>query len=130
MSRELDEKVAVALGWRLVPIDESPLDFCREGATHVWMSPEGSPWCVKCDDLPDWSTDWAHAGPLIERFSLSVIKQTYYTGEDDLVWRAWWQTRDDSPEGWEGLEEEIAANPIEAICQLIVRLHKEGKLNA
>jgi hypothetical protein len=78
--RELDIAVALALGWKHLGAigqtkpssDGTP--WCRSEQNDWWQSPKGHFVCGPCFGLPyEWSTDWAHGGPLIEQFGITVV---------------------------------------------------------
>lgn len=51
---KLDRWVAErVLGWRLVPLHQTPLAHCLSGGTHAWVDAEGATMgCARCDEYP------------------------------------------------------------------------------
>jgi hypothetical protein len=113
----LHVQVAEALGWKLIPYNELPGRFCREGATHVWATPSGEEFCARCNSEmpPRYDLDWSATGPLIEKYG---ICQYLNCG----VWHSF--TASDGDDCGDG------AAPLESLCRLILALGKAGKLTA
>lgn len=66
-------------------------------------------------EVPRFDTDWSATGPLIEKYGITVSKSS--------VNNLWTARQAESVADWG-----IATTPLAAVCSLILRLAKEGKL--
>jgi hypothetical protein len=82
---------------------------------------------VRLWDAPRYDTDWSATGPLIERYRIAVYPTVKLFGNpplpgDNYIASVGTQNCGDFKFAAE-------ANPLIAVCHLILALHKEGKLN-
>lgn len=130
--KPLHVEVAEALGWRLIPLKGSKVQFCLSGGTKVWVNPHGEHQCERCTSLPRYDTDWAATGPLIEKYGIAISPD----GAEEVGWiaiaeaslwilgtAAWGYDHGVRPFG-------SGATPLEAVCRLILAMKAEGKLQA
>jgi hypothetical protein len=128
--KPLHVRVAEALGWTgIKPWPEAM------SADALGGHPPGEPrgW----NHVPRYDTDWSAAGPLIERFSLSVHPDLSLTGEPRNQWSA---TRlvaagevHESEDFFHVMSASVIAGdgvtPLEAVCRAVLALHAAGKLS-
>lgn len=124
--KPLHVRVAEALGW--TDVVKTPYERCADGTgCHYGLPPEGWP---EPRHVLHYDTDWAAAGPLIERFGLSVIRPDEYN--PDLE-EGPWLCGSGGAHGWDdgSIPTDLQAageTPLIAICNLILALHAAGKL--
>lgn len=106
--------------------DEKPLHVSVSealGWTECVLGDDGH-WRGSKDDgimrvIPRFDTSWCATGVLLEKFEIDLSKTD----------RSRWTAISPLHNG-RGFDSVEAKTPCEAICGLIVALHKEGKLNA
>ncbi len=97
MSRELDEKVARRLGWKIVP-------------GNIPTLYEKSNKCVKANDLPAYSTDIQAAWEIVEKTECFELKL------ENGVWSCWMK----------GLRSnEYADTALLVICEAFLKLPED-----
>jgi len=70
---ELNEKVALSLGWLHLGDMGRNAPWCASGGQDWWKSPEGEFICGECFGLPyDYSGDWSVGGPMIEEHCIEI----------------------------------------------------------
>jgi hypothetical protein len=90
MSEELDEAVALALGWKhpgaIGTREDSGVKgvpWCLSDQNDWWQTPEGEHVCGPCCGYPrPYSTAWEYGGPIIER------ERIWLTSWPDGTWGA------------------------------------------
>lgn len=118
----LDRAVAEALGYvfaetPLTPgVDPDGEGICREQSTRWYRVPGRATWgCAQCYSVPEaYSTEWAHGGPLIERFGICLGKR--YHGA-----KGWMARSADGPASYSDGD-----TPLQAAMRCIVDLHSAG----
>lgn len=76
--------------------------------------------------VPRYDTDWSATGPLIERLEILIAKKP---GDESEGWMAMaGVTWDGHPYVSEHAEDHWGETPLQAVCYLILELHKAGKL--
>ena len=118
MDKPLHVQVAEALGWRGLRVCGGDDRGCAD-----WVGAEpGQPLDFSGDDgdasghVPRYDTDWSATGPLIEKYGVASWI------DPQGIWHA--ISLPSSGEHRDG------DTPLEAVCSLLLALHKAGKLNA
>jgi hypothetical protein len=117
-------------GWN--PVTERPL--------HVQVAEALSFQCWQLDDeswwteagnvvvpVPRYDTDWAATGPLIEKHNIAVtafINQPLIFRPEENA-RAWWPGSDSVNDS---TIDAFGRTALQAVCHLILALHKAGEL--
>jgi hypothetical protein len=114
----LHVRVAEALGWTLLPPDDSRDTEC--GGTEFWRPPGTSvSYCNACRPEmapPRYDTDWAATGPWIEKYGISLLTGGSTAGK--LTWTAHNQHA----------SELHHPAPLIAVCNLLLALKEADKL--
>jgi len=113
LSKPLHVQVAEALGHSVADIN----------TFYGWMRVPPDNWNGTDPipgDIPHYDTDWSATGPLIEKYSISVAPQS----RSHLDVPPSWQTDHKG----ESVYFQISPSPLEAVCNLLLALHKAGKL--
>ena len=126
--KPLHVQVAEALGW------EECIPFSVYGVKDgSWVGDDPRKKADSPGDfVPEYDTDWAATGPLIEKYGISVIQPDEHAPERaDGQWIA----GSGGAHGWDdgSLCMDCYAGgvtPLIAVCNLILLLAKEGKLAA
>ena len=115
----LHVQVAQALGW--TELTDAGSGFWDGTPTKEWAKSQGFDFIPRLIVVPRYDSDWSATGPLIERLKLNL--QPYY---DDPA-KAW--VAFEGRMGINGAEFLLTApTPLTAVCNLILQLHKAGKL--
>jgi len=102
--KPLHVRVAEALGWK----------NCHPACEIWWgLTPNGD-----IRGVTRYDTDWSATGPLIEKCSVNVLRNSRLGSGP--AWKAQW---DDNPR-----YHELADKPLVAVCNLILALKEAGRL--
>jgi hypothetical protein len=117
---ELDAELAEAMGWKLLPIKQTKIKFCKSGSRFAWRDPEGREYCDRCDEYPKpYSTFPAAA--------ISAAEEMREKGRISF----WSIERDDISaiaEAWGATEHKCYAEiPAHALTLALLAALKEGK---
>lgn len=132
--KPLHVRVAEALGCEPYQCDDE--NCC--GVVGSWHCPSscGKAHVDREEGVREWvtryDTDWSAAGPLIERFRISLRSphEPPYAGE--RMWEAFaWPPADPTHKAGDCQDEMVAGSskgPLVAVCRLILALAEAGKL--
>lgn len=131
--KPLHVRVAEALGWTNCQLCPDGPDI--HGRQH-WVGDQPVIGGVvrQSHCMPEYDTDWAATGPLIEKYRIS-LSATYklFDGDDGLPLPGdTWIASDDRRRAKGGfpVAMEPGSTPLIAVCNLILALHAAGKLSA
>ena len=121
-TKPLHVQVAEALG----EIYYRPCELMPESCAGVYIPRDGDGRCVPCYD-----TDWSATGPLLEKYRISTGKYNpwFLGGKYYAVQRAEFASEEEALANMGPETHEATGNStLEAVCQLLLQLHKAGKL--
>ena len=117
--RPLRVRVAEAIGWTGIRHEDI------NGIDEWWGTAPGHSFE---SPIPDYDTDWAFTGPLIERIKIHLAEGRIWQGGNN--WRHGWSA--DAPNhtnyGDDPCPQEWAETPLLAACHLILALKESGHL--
>lgn len=126
MTEPLHVQVARALGCR--PEWHEGHDWWLCGCnddSHVATSEIEDGEAIGPPILRAYDTDWSACGPLLERFKIETTFTPHKGGPEEWTATAWLPPREPQE-----VKRISGPTPLIAVCNLILALHKEGKLNA
>jgi hypothetical protein len=124
--KPLHVQVAEALGWTqtLMPNGMWPNEF-------FGYPPEGAI-VGNRSEVPRYDTDWSATGPLIERLQIgftapgNIDRRSPVDAEDQKTWL--WIAQSFTEKDQQPWYEIDGPTPLTAVCNLLLQLHKAGKL--